>query len=174
MKSSNDGSEAICNAVTELVSITTPSLDCIALMNQYAKNQGLTSLYFANASGLDLPTGAPSNFGSAYDVARLLHIAYDSHPELLHATSLPTATFTTKNYSYEAVNTDKILEDVGTILAGKTGFTYTAGGNLAILYEPRPGTEIAIVVLGSSRDGRFDDMLELVRRTNQYVRTLPL
>ncbi len=172
IKSSNDGAQAVCNAVTRVVSKQNPSVNCISLMNEYAKNQGLSSLYFANPSGLDLPSGAPSNFGTAYDVARMLARAYETQPSLFSVTSKPTASFKTARYIYEAENTDKILEEIGTVRAGKTGFTYTAGGNLAVLYEPRPNVHLVIVVLGSSRDGRFSDMLELVRRGNYYANTL--
>jgi D-alanyl-D-alanine carboxypeptidase len=140
-------------------------------MNQYAKNKELLSLYFANPSGLDLPSGAPSNFGSAYDIARLLKLAYESYPSLFAVTNMPEVTFKTKNYVYTAKNTDEVLEEIGTVLAGKTGYTDTAGGNLAVLYEPRPGLRVAIVVLGATKDGRFSDMLELVRRTNSYALT---
>ncbi len=169
VKSSNDGANAICNAVTSQVKKQDASLDCVKLMNQYAKNQGLTSLYFSNPSGLDLPTGAASSYGNAYDVAKMLDLAYESYPALFTVTSEPVVTFRTANYTYTATNTDKVLDDIKTVLAGKTGYTDTAGGNLAVLYEPRPGLQIAIVVLGASRDGRFSDMLELVQRTNKYV-----
>ncbi len=170
VKSSNDGATAVCNAVTNFIQEKNPSDNCISLMNRYAKNQGLLTLYFANPSGLDLANGNPSNFGSAYDVAQLLDIAYSSYPALFSATKEPVVTFTTNNYTYEAVNTDKVLDEIGTVLAGKTGYTDTAGGNLAVLYEPRPGLHVVIVVLGASHEGRFSDMLELVRRTNMYVR----
>lgn len=169
VKSSNDGANAICNAVTTLIQKKDPSLNCVTLMNQYAKNQGLTSLYFSNPSGLDLSTGAASSFGSAYDVAKMLDLAYESYPTLFTVTSEPVVTFKTANYTYRATNTDKVLDDIKTVLAGKTGYTDTAGGNLAVLYEPRPGFQVAIVVLGASRDGRFSDMLELVKRTNKYI-----
>ncbi len=99
----------------------------------------------------------------------MLDLAYESYPALFTVTSEPVVTFRTANYTYTATNTDKVLDDIKTVLAGKTGYTDTAGGNLAVLYEPRPGLQIAIVVLGASRDGRFSDMLELVQRTNKYV-----
>ncbi len=168
VKSSNDGSTAICNTVTEQVKKTNANLNCISLMNEYAKNLGLKTLYFANPTGLDLSNGLPSNFGSALDVAKLLGKAYASYPGLFEVTNQPIVSFRTDKYVYEATNTDKILDEVDTVLAGKTGYTDTAGGNLAVLYEPRPGLQVAIVVLGSSRDGRFNDMLELIKRTNRY------
>jgi D-alanyl-D-alanine carboxypeptidase len=169
VKSSNDGATAVCDAVTSLVRKNDATLTCVKLMNQYAQNQGLSSLYFSNPSGLDLTSGAPSSFGSAYDVAKMLNIAYNSYPSLFTVTSEPVVTFRTPNYVYEATNTDKVLDDIKTVLAGKTGYTDTAGGNLAVLYEPRPGLHVVIVVLGASREGRFSDMLELVKHTNKYV-----
>lgn len=169
IKSSNDGATAVCDAVTQQVQKTDSTQNCVTLMNQYAKNQGLSSLYFLNPSGLDLADKTPSSYGSAYDVAKMLYQAYTSYPTLFGITSEPVVTFKTSNYTYKAINTDKVLDDIKTVLAGKTGYTLTAGGNLAIVYEPRPNLHIVIVVLGASREGRFSDMLELVKRTNNYV-----
>ena len=169
VKSSNDGITAVCNAVTAMVQKTNSSNSCVSLMNQYAVNQGLKTLYFVNPSGLDRPDTTPSNFGSAFDVAQLLGNAYTSYPMLFEATREPTLTFHTNKFTYTAENTDEDLNKIAHILAGKTGYTTSAGGNLAILYSPTANKQVAIVVLGSSHDGRFSDMLELVRRTNIYM-----
>ena len=88
---------------------------------------------------------------------------------LFAATREPVLTFHTNKFVYTAENTDEDLDKIANILAGKTGYTDSAGGNLAILYTPIANKQVAIVVLGSSRDGRFSDMLELVRRTDIYM-----
>ena len=169
VKSSNDGITAVCNAVTDMVQKTNPSNSCISLMNEYAFNQGLKTLYFVNPSGLDREDNSPSNFGSAFDIAQLLAHADASYPMLFAATREPVLTFHTNKFVYPAENTDEDLDKIANILAGKTGYTDSAGGNLAILYTPIANKQVAIVVLGSSRDGRFSDMLELVRRTDIYM-----
>ena len=49
------------------------------------------------------------------------------------------------------------------MIASKTGFTNLAGGNLAIVFDAGFMHPIAIVVLGSTIDGRFSDILKLQR-----------
>jgi D-alanyl-D-alanine carboxypeptidase len=170
ISSSNDGANAACAAVTKTISIREPGSTCITLMNQYARTHELASLHFENSSGLDLKNGAASNIGSPYDVARLLGMSYATYGSLFSATKEPTATFNTGKYTYTAVNTDLVLDRIPGILMGKTGYTDMAGGNLAILYQPVQGRQIAIVVMGSSHDGRFNDMLTLIGKTTAYVK----
>jgi D-alanyl-D-alanine carboxypeptidase (penicillin-binding protein 5/6) len=172
VSSSNDGVTALCNAVNRMTQDSSPDKNCISFMNQYATNHGLTSMLFQNASGLDQKNGNPSNLGSALDVAKLLTNAYNTYPTIFEATRTPSVTFKATKYIYTATNTNEDVNKISNLLAGKTGYTDVAGGNLAILYAPNPNTHIVIVVLGSSHDGRFDDMLTLVSRTNIYLKAL--
>ena len=52
---------------------------------------------------------------------------------------------------------------------GKTGYTDLAGGNLAIVFEVGPARPVAIVVLHSSLQGRFDDVRKLVAATQAAI-----
>ncbi len=64
-----------------------------------------------------------------------------------------------------AFNTNEALGEIPGLLMGKTGFTDLAGGNLAVVFEAGPARPIVVVVLGSTREGRFADMRILVETT---------
>ena len=51
------------------------------------------------------------------------------------------------------------------MIMGKTGLTDLAGGNLVVLFEAG-GRRYAAVVLGSTEEGRFSDMRQLVATTH--------
>ena len=55
-------------------------------------------------------------------------------------------------------NTDEALSYVPGVIVSKTGYTDLAGGNLAIIDDVGLMHPVALVVLGSSYDGRFTDM----------------
>ena len=50
-------------------------------------------------------------------------------------------------------------------MASKTGFTNLAGGNLAIIFDAGFMHPMTIVVLGSSAEGRFSDVVKLAKIT---------
>jgi D-alanyl-D-alanine carboxypeptidase len=52
---------------------------------------------------------------------------------------------------------------------GKTGFTDLAGGNLAIVFEVGPSRPVVAVILGSTQEGRFEDMRALVDHTREAI-----
>ncbi|MBI3020309.1 MAG: hypothetical protein HYY60_03235, partial [Parcubacteria group bacterium] len=47
--------------------------------------------------------------------------------------------------------------------------TDLAGGNLAIIFEAGPMYPVVVVVLGSSVEGRFDDVEKLVWASLDYI-----
>ena len=55
-------------------------------------------------------------------------------------------------------NTNQDIETISGAEASKTGYTDMAGGNLGIIVDISVGHPVVIVVLGSTREGRFKDM----------------
>jgi D-alanyl-D-alanine carboxypeptidase len=175
--SSNDGIMALAIATEQKIGNETENpLDAspfISLMNDEAKSLGLTSLRFETPTGLDTTEKVPTTWGSAKDIGELLHIIYNKHPDILAATT--TSSFTTTSidgFSHTILNTNPITENIPNILASKTGFTDASGGNLAILTEPIPGHQLEIVVLGSTYEGRFEDILQLAERGKTALENL--
>lgn len=163
--SSNDGAEAIAEAVTD----KRPETSFLDLMNAKAKRIGLTATEFKSPTGLDLGTDSASVISSAQDVARLFSLVYHSYPDIFSTTTQQTISITSlSGIRHEVANTDKIIDQIPTIRASKTGFTDIAGGTLAILYEAPNGHLIEVVVLDTTKTGRFADILALVSATNTF------
>ncbi|MDP2650081.1 MAG: hypothetical protein Q8P16_00780, partial [bacterium] len=102
-------------------------------------------------------------YGSAENMARLMSAAYRHAARAFESTALPYAEFhNAAGKAYEAQNTNGIVDAIPGLVMGKTGYTDLAGGNLAVVFEKEPGHAVVVVVLGSTREGRFNDVLELV------------
>ncbi|HBD24909.1 MAG: hypothetical protein A2566_00890 [Candidatus Zambryskibacteria bacterium RIFOXYD1_FULL_40_13] len=170
--SSNDGARSIASVIgaTQLES---PDYDLgrksfITKMNEMAEELGLKQTYFINESGLD--DGATSGgYGSAIDVSKLMQYILVHHPEILEATKYKAMNIPSTEMVHSAKNTNVGVEKIRGLLASKTGYTDLAGGNLVIAFDHSIGRPIVIVVLGSSIDGRFEDVAKLVKATENYI-----
>lgn len=141
----------------------------IAAMNNKAKKIGI-SAQFVNETGLDMGFGRETNAGSAHDVALLLAAALSEVPSLFDATRSESVTFTSKSgFKHTADNTNHLINDIPWALGAKTGFTDAAGGNLAVAFDRSVGHPVIVVVMGSSREGRFEDVRELIEATFETV-----
>jgi D-alanyl-D-alanine carboxypeptidase len=158
--SSNDGATALREAYE---SHTGGSF--IAAMNNKAKKLGI-SARFVNETGLDIGFGHETNAGSAHDIALLLASALSEAPSLLDATRSESVTFTSESgVKHTADNTNHLINDIPWALGAKTGFTDAAGGNLAVAFDRSVGHPVIVVVMGSSREGRFEDVRKLIEAT---------
>ncbi len=154
LASSNDAAFAIANEFDNKI-----GGDFISLMNEKAKKIGLAQTYFLNPTGLDFPQNAAGAYGSAKDTAKLLLYAVKNHYPLMEITRFKKAIINGKEFE----NTDKITNDLPGFVAGKTGFSDLAGGNLAVVVDKGYGHPIIIVVLGSTLEGRFNDVKTLYK-----------
>lgn len=150
--SSNDAAFAIAHTFNNEL-----GGDFVSLMNAKTKEIGLNQTYFMNPTGLDLSKNAAGAYGSAQDVAKMLLYAVEKYYHLIEITRFDE--FTIGNRKFE--NTDKIVNDLPGFIAGKTGFSDLADGNLAVVIDIGYGHPIAIVALGSSPEGRFNDVKTL-------------
>lgn len=139
-------------------------------MNRTARALGLTASYFLNPTGLDESTELAGAYGSARDVSRLMFIALKEHPELFGATTERSALFTEAGGNgHTAENTNKVADQIPLLRASKTGFTDLAGGNLSIVFDAGVGKPIVVTVLGSTEEGRFQDVQALVSATLRFL-----
>ena len=169
MVSSNDGATALASVAGGAKLIREGSVGDTAEssfvdeMNSIAKNIGLKQTYFVNETGLDPTTTLSGGYGSARDTSKLLEYIILHEPHLIEATVYPTLGFTsTSNYEHVATNTNEIVGSIPGLIASKTGFTDLAGGNLVIAFDAGIDRPIIVSVLGSSKDGRFEDVEKLV------------
>ena len=131
-------------------------------MNELVQQLGLTNTYYLNDNGLDISTTQSGAYGSAHDMAMLFAYAASTSPATFAATTQPSVTVhSTTGVAATGVNTDTALDQIPGIIMGKTGYTDLAGGNLAVVFNTA-GHEVVAVVLGSTQDGRFSDMEQIV------------
>jgi D-alanyl-D-alanine carboxypeptidase (penicillin-binding protein 5/6) len=131
--------------------------DFVSLMNKKAEELGLTQTYFFNATGLDLSENTSGAYGSAKDIAKLLLYTMKNHPSLMEITRSGVANINGRKFK----NTNQIINELPGFVAGKTGFSDLAGGNLGVMVDKGFGQPFIIVVLGSTYDGRFSDVKTL-------------
>lgn len=162
--SSNDGAQALADAGTS-------TSESILAMNNKAKSLGLTSMYFTNPTGLD-EDGSIGGRGTAEEVAKLFAHIIKIKPEVLRPTKEEYLTKSSLETNHSVSNTNKIIKQIPGILASKTGYTDIAGGNLAIIVNIGLARPVAIVVLGSSQEGRFTDTEKLTQATFDYYAEL--
>jgi D-alanyl-D-alanine carboxypeptidase (penicillin-binding protein 5/6) len=140
----------------------------VGLMNEAATRAGARTMTFENASGLDV-AGRASALGSARDVAALLGYLAAESPELLAPTARPFVTIQTDRGPLTARNTNEIVGQLPNLVGGKTGLETSAGGNLGVVIDPGLNQPIAIVVLGSTKAGRFADVTTLADATRAHL-----
>jgi len=172
--SSNDGIRAVAMALGSAdKTLTTPSQAVrrfVDKMNEKTAELGLKETHFWNETGLDESEALAGAYGSAKDVAALIAYALRHYPDALEATrETETEIFSLDQTSHLARNTNSAASDIPGLLLSKTGFTNAAGGNLAFVFDPEIGRPIAVVVLGSSTQGRFGDAKKLVEATLRHL-----
>lgn len=163
--SSNDGAAAIALAIQK-VSNETSFTD---KMNHIAKSIGMSETHFINETGLDEDEERAGAYGSAQDVAKMLEYTLTNYPKLIEATKdKELNSYSTNGYIHKISNTNTIVGSLPNVIASKTGYTELAGGNLAVIIDPGLNRPVAIVVLGSSYDGRFADVEVLAKGVSKY------
>jgi D-alanyl-D-alanine carboxypeptidase (penicillin-binding protein 5/6) len=141
----------------------------LQLMNDKAKALGMTQTYFLNPNGLDLGISTSGAYSSAEDLAKLSAYILNTQPQLFTATEQPE--FSVRSLSGKAhgyPNTNKLVDNLPQLIGGKTGLTDIAGGNLLVVVDIGINHPALIIVLGSSEEGRFDDVRALYDATIKY------
>jgi D-alanyl-D-alanine carboxypeptidase len=178
--SSNDASTAIANAAGERLRGEGGEAEKTAYelfvqeMNKKAEEIGMEKAYFMNPSGLDVENETkPSAEASPRDVLTLLSYALLEYPSILNHSRFGSHSLVSLNgRNFQAENTNELTRSIPGLLASKTGFTLQAGGNLAVIIDIGFMRPVVIVVLGSTREGRFSDVELLYTITKQYFQSL--
>ncbi|MBU0750403.1 serine hydrolase [Patescibacteria group bacterium] len=166
--SSNDISEAIALTVEGVRSLSTRQLSATL-----AQSMGLNQTYALNGTGLDESTTTAGGYGSARDIAKLAGALVEKAPEIAEATTHTAITAATLEGTMHTLsNTNHGIRHVPGALLSKTGFTDLAGGNLVVVYDTGINHPVAVVVLGSTIEGRFTDVERLTNATMLYFSSL--
>lgn len=168
MTSSNDGAHALASVIGYVKpreNGKTEEQMFVDEMNKKAGNISLTQTYYLNESGLDLSDGYSGAYGSAKDIAFLMAYITEKKPEILEATKYSSLEISSKDIVHSAINTNQYADSIPGIIGSKTGFTDLAGGNLVVAFDVSMGHPIIVSVLGSSVEGRFEDVERLINAT---------
>ncbi|MBI5816813.1 MAG: D-alanyl-D-alanine carboxypeptidase [Candidatus Yonathbacteria bacterium] len=164
MTSSNDGASALAATAGSLgqnaygESAGESKRKFVDAMNKKAEALGLRGTHFYNESGLDINKEISGGYGTAHDVAILMTHIVEIARKNIESTTLARTTVTSlDNIRHQATNTNEEINAIPGILASKTGYTDLAGGNLAIAFDAGLSRPVVVVVLGSTREGRFKD-----------------
>ncbi len=139
LRSGNDAAMAIAQHIGGSVD------GFVEMMNQEAKELGLTDTHFANPHGLD----APDHYSSAYDLMVLARQAL-ANPTFAEIVSTQQYTFRGRRLS----NRNELLGNYPGADGVKTGTTPGAGECL-VASATREGHQVLVVVLGS--EDRYGD-----------------
>lgn len=178
ISSSNDGARAIASTIgatlpRNIFAKPTDDEDIeafVGAMNEFGQKNGLGENNFRNEHGLDISKKEDAGRGSAREIATLLEYLLKNHPDVLEATAESELTvYSNQGTAHQLKNTNRAVNSVPGILASKTGYTDLAGGNVAVITSPGLEGPFAIVVLGSSYDGRFTDLEKLSAATIKYL-----
>lgn len=180
LESSNDGAVAVAQTIGATLPADGDFPDHRALfvekMNELAHSIGLVGTYFLNESGLDLPASGGGEaagagaYSTAEETARLLAYALAKFPAVFRETRWSELALGAENGdAHSAQNTNKGVGHLPLLIASKTGYTDLAGGNLVIAFDAGFNHPIIVVALGSTTDGRFEDVEKLVWATLEYL-----
>ena len=169
--SSNDGARSLASVIGATINNTDFNIgreDFIKDMNTEAQTLGLKQTYFLNESGLDESSTESGGYGSAVDVANLMAYMLKNKPDVLEVTRFESTTVSSLTNTHIATNTDTVINKIPGLLASKTGYTALAGGNLVVAFDASIGHPVIVVVLGSTEQGRFSDVVSLVNASMKY------
>ena len=159
VESNNDAASVIAKSME-----AGGAINFVGLMNKKAGEMGLAKTIFSNPTGLDLSDTVAGAYGSAEEVAKLLVYGYKNYPNVFEVTKYPEV----EADGRMVVNKNELVKKFPNIVAGKTGLTDLAAGNLAVIFGS--GQKIFVVaVLGSSEQGRFSDVEILINTITQYI-----
>jgi D-alanyl-D-alanine carboxypeptidase len=133
--------------------------DLLEDSNKLIDSLGITSLHLTNLTGLDNWDGTASNVGSAESVAKMFAFMYENYRDVFEYTKFEEV----ESFGEKIVNTNHESDGTFGILASKTGFTFEAGGNLGVIVSPEPGSAYVVLVMQSTKEGRFDDVKKIVK-----------
>ncbi len=150
--SSNDGAH----------SLSKDSTDFTQKMNALVASIGAANTKFYNESGLDNDSaGIPGSKGTAQDMSKILSFLIKNDMSVYEKTQHSRITVMTPEGNHIAKNTNEVTNQIIGLLVSKTGYTDLAGGNLAIVADMGLNEPVVFVVLKSSKDDRFSDILKL-------------
>lgn len=145
LRSGNDAANAIAESVGGSIE------GFVYLMNEKAKEIGMSNTYFSNPSGLDVK--GQEHYSSAYDMALLTRYAMENPIYAkIAGTKIHRAPNTAESWDYVWKNKNKLLTFMYKYsTGGKTGFTKKARRTL-VSTASKNGMDLIVVTLDDGQD----------------------
>ena len=131
----------------------------VVMMNEKARELGLSNTRFVNASGLDVD--GENQYTTAYDLLVISRYVWDKYPDFGKITSTEHIYIegTSDHKPFDLYNDTNLLTTYPGVRGIKPGFTWEAGLCL-VTYAENEGKRLLGVILGS--DDRRGEMKELL------------
>lgn len=173
VSSSNDGAYAIASSANLVLSDEKNDdgnlTHFVRKMNEKAQEIGLSGTHYNNETGLDESNDQSGGYGTARDMAMLFSHMIGKNPELLEATRYENLRIFSQTAIHNVKNTSSVINSIPSTIGSKTGYTDLAQGNMVIAFDAGINYPVIIVVLGSTYEGRFNDIQKLSEATLQYL-----
>lgn len=144
----------------------------VKAMNDLSTAYGLTAS-FTDPAGRD-EQGEIGGMGTVLDAAKLFVFAKTKAPDLLDATTKKRQSVYPLSGKLTGIpNTNQSIETLPGAEGSKTGYTDLAGGNLGVVVDISIGRPVVLVVLGSTREGRFRDIDILYKALQKSIVSVP-
>lgn len=162
----NDGAHALAGVAAAKRPLSTGQTGTSSNFNVLARELGLRQTYFIDPTGLDVSSTTAGAYGSARDMAKLMSAVLARNPRSLEATALSAFEANSLDgKKHPVINTNPLAGKIPGLIAGKTGFTDLAHGNLILAVDMGFYHPIIIAILDSTYDGRFRDAEVLIEAT---------
>ncbi len=136
-------------------------------MNDFVSKNQINSTLFFSENGLDINGHILGSYSSAKDIAKITEFFYLAYPEIAKSTQQKETKICSNLKCHQVHSTNILLEKYPEILFTKTGYTKKAGGSIVVVVEI-DGKKYTIVVLDSTKDGRF----KVLSRIIEILKTL--
>lgn len=161
VESSNDAVAALVEYVADKNGVAQElSKDWfLNLMRQKVEAFGINEMMLFDFTGLDIDDNFAGAYGTAEDV---LKITGQSRNSILWQLGDIREVVSQEGIVHTLKPTNTLYQELSSLIGAKTGFTDIAGGNLLVIVEYPLGNPVGIVVLGSSEEGRFEDVKKIL------------
>jgi D-alanyl-D-alanine carboxypeptidase (penicillin-binding protein 5/6) len=161
IKSSNDA------ALTFASSAQKHGIDLVSKMNERATSLGMGNTHFADPAGLN----DSETFSTVGNLIKLVKeaIGHSLISQILTSRSADVSSID-GGIRHHLVNTDQLLGQISSIILGKTGFTDSALGTmaLAVKINGNQDTLISIILGSNDRFGETKNLIDWAKKAYQW------
>ncbi len=144
----------VCVAMAELIGGTEENF--VKMMNEKAKELGMTGTNFVNSHGID----DPNHYTTARDIAIMSRELMENHPDIIKYTTIWMDSI--RGGEFQLSNTNKLIRYYEGATGLKTGYTSTALYNLSATATKNNLSLVAVVLTAPSSEIRNEEAKQLL------------